>query len=145
MKGQFVLVPADLKKAETSLARPFDENCVIALALKRRLSDRSYYCKQNIWPAKVNKALEKLREINPFYRTVKVDNSWENISQESDSELWDILTNENAKHDKADIVDSDKEIEGDDSAVQKEQRESVFHVQRCYMILMGPVSGQAKS
>ena len=50
----------------------------------------------------------------------------ENISQESDQELWDILTNENAKHDKADITDSDEEIEGNDSAVKKEQRESVF-------------------
>ena len=74
----------------------------------------------------MNKALEKLREINLFYHTVSVDNSWENIRQESNPELWDILTNENAKHDKADIIDSDEETEGNDSAVQKEQRESVF-------------------
>lgn len=74
----------------------------------------------------MNKALEKLREINPFYHTVSVDNSWENVSQESDSELWDILTNENTKHDKADIIDSAEEIEGYDSAVQKEQLEGVF-------------------
>ena len=74
----------------------------------------------------MNKALEKLREINLFYHTVSVDNSWENIRQESNPELWDILTNENAKHDKADIIDSDEQIEGNDSAVQKEQRKSVF-------------------
>ena len=78
----------------------------------------------------MNKALEKLREINPFYRTVSVDNSWENVSQESDSELWDILNNENTKHDKADIIDSNKKV--------------FFRVQHCYMILMEPVSGQAK-
>ena len=41
LKGQCVLVSVDLKKAETFLPRPCDENCVIALALKRRLSDRS--------------------------------------------------------------------------------------------------------
>ena len=78
----------------------------------------------------MNKALEKLREINPFYRTVSVDNSWEIVSQESDSELWDILTNENTKHDKADIIDRSKKV--------------FFRVQHCYMILMEPVSGQAK-
>ena len=118
----FVL--ADLEKAETSLPRLSDGNCVIALALKRRLSDRSYYRKQNIRSAKVNKALEKLREINFSYCAVSVDNSWKNISQESDPALWDILTNENAKHDKADR--RDEEIEGNDNAVQKEQNKSVF-------------------
>ena len=34
LKGQCVLVPADLKKIETSLPRPCDLNCVISLALK---------------------------------------------------------------------------------------------------------------
>ena len=65
LKGQCVLVPADLKKIETSLPRACDLNCVISLALKRRLSDKSYHRKQNIRPAKVNRALQKLREINP--------------------------------------------------------------------------------
>ena len=103
LKRQCVLVPADFKNAGTSLSRPCDENFVIALALKR-----SSYRKQNIQPVKVNKFLEKLREINPFYRTVSVHNSWENVSQESDPELWDILTNENAKHERANIIGSDK-------------------------------------
>ena len=103
LKGKCVLVPADFKKAETSLSRSYDENFVIALALKR-----SSYGKQNIRTVKVNKALEKLREINPFYRTVSVHNSWEKVSQKSDPELWDILTNENAKYDRANIIDSDE-------------------------------------
>merc|ERR1711973_723516 len=62
LKGQCVLVPADLKKIETSLPRPCDLNCVISLALKRRLSDKSYHRKQNIRPVKVNIALQKLKE-----------------------------------------------------------------------------------
>ena len=36
--GQCVLVPADLKQAETSSSRPCDEHCVINLALKRQAS-----------------------------------------------------------------------------------------------------------
>ena len=44
-KGESVLVHADLRKAETPLPIPRDENCVIALTLKRHLSDRSYHPK----------------------------------------------------------------------------------------------------
>ena len=36
--GQCVLVPADLKQAETSSSRPCDEHCVINLALKQQAS-----------------------------------------------------------------------------------------------------------
>ena len=43
LKGQCVLVPADLKKIETSLPRPCDLDCVISLALKSRLSDKTYH------------------------------------------------------------------------------------------------------
>ena len=126
LKGQCVLVPADLKKIEKSLPRPCDDNCVISLALKRRLSDQSYHRKQNIRPAKVNKALEKLKEINYFSNNVSVDDSWENLSKESDPELWDLLTNENAKPDKADLIDSDEEIEGNDHALEREKRDTTI-------------------
>ena len=76
----------------------------------------------------MNKALKKVREINLFYRTASVDNSWKNISQESDPELWDILTNETPKHDKSDIIDNDEEIEGNDSAVQKRAKRKCFSI-----------------
>ena len=39
LKGQCVLVPADLKKVQTVLPRSSDEGCLIYLALKRRLTD----------------------------------------------------------------------------------------------------------
>ena len=68
-----------------------DEN-LISLALKRRLSDTSFVNKQNIRPALVNKALEKLVEINPFYKNVRIDDTWEDVSEESDPVLWNILT-----------------------------------------------------
>ena len=124
LKGQCVLVPADLKKIETSLPRPCDLNCVISLALKRRLSDKSYHRKQNIHPAKVNRTLQKLREINQFYADVTIHDTWENVSQDSDPELWELLTNENAKPDTADLIDSDEEIERNDHTLERESRES---------------------
>ena len=63
------------------------------LSLKRRLSDTSYVNKQNISPVLVNKALEKLTEINPFYRSVCIDDSWATVSQETDPLLWSASTN----------------------------------------------------
>ena len=80
LKGQCVLAPTDLKKVQTILPRSCDEEYLISLALKRRLSDRSAVNKQ-IRPAFVNRALAKLIEINPFYNNVIVDNDWENVSE----------------------------------------------------------------
>ena len=81
LKGQCVLAPIDLKKVQTILPRSCDEEYLISLALKRRLSDKSAVNKQQIWPAFVNRALAKLIEINPFYNNVIVDNDWENVSE----------------------------------------------------------------
>ena len=54
VKGQ--CVPADLKKIQTILPRSCDNENLISLALKWRLSDKSFVNKQNIRPALVNKA-----------------------------------------------------------------------------------------
>ena len=77
--------------------------------------------KQNTRPALVNKALEKLVEINPFYKNVHIDDTWEDVSEESDPVLWTILTDENAKP-QDNETDSDDEIEGNDHAYEKEKR-----------------------
>ena len=81
LKGQCVLVPADLKKIQTVLPRTCDENYLVSLALKRRLTDISTVNKQHIRPAFVNQALEKLVEVNPFYRDVRIDESWADDSE----------------------------------------------------------------
>ena len=81
LKGQCVLAPTDLKKVQTILPRSCNEEYLISLALKRRLSDKSAVNKQQIRPAFVNRALAKLIEINPFYNNVVVDNDWENVSE----------------------------------------------------------------
>ena len=57
------------------MPRTCNNETVISLALKRRLSDISYVNKQNIRPILVNKALEKLIGINPFYCSVCIDDS----------------------------------------------------------------------
>ena len=59
LKGQCVLVPTDLKKFQTILPRLCDEEYLISLALKCRLSDKTAFNKQQIRPAFVNRALAK--------------------------------------------------------------------------------------
>ena len=110
LKGQCVLVPIDLKKVQTILPRLCDEEYLISLALKRRLSDKSAVYKQQIHPAFAYRALAKLIEINPFYKDVIVDNDWKNVSEQSDLEFWKLLTNGNCK----DInIDDETDIDDD--------------------------------
>ena len=52
--------------------------------------------KQQIRPALVNTALQKLTKINPFYSNITFDNEWEDSSEQSDPVLWKLLTNKNA-------------------------------------------------
>ena len=40
--------------------------------------------KQQIRPALVSAALEKLTKINPFYSNITIDNDWEDFSEQSD-------------------------------------------------------------
>ena len=70
LKGQCILVPADMSKVQAILPRTCDENVLISLNLKRRLSDSHYVNRQNIRPALVNKALDLLLIVNPLYRDV---------------------------------------------------------------------------
>lgn len=48
-------------------------------------------------PTAVNKALQKLIEVNPFYAKVKVDESWKKVNKECDFELWNLPTNSKAE------------------------------------------------
>ena len=82
LKGQCVLMPTDLKKIQTILPRSCDEEYMISLALKRRLTDKSVVNKQQIRPALVNSALQKLTKINPFYSNATIDNEWEDLSEQ---------------------------------------------------------------
>ena len=105
IKGQCTLVPTDLTKIQKNLPRTNNDDWLISVALKRRLSDSNVHTKQIIRPALVNKALRKLAEINPLYQNVVIDESWENVTKEADPELWDMLTNEDSKKEMSKSVD----------------------------------------
>ena len=71
--------------------------------------------KQQIHPALVNTALQKLAQINPFYSNITVHNEWEDLSEQSDPVVWKFLTDKNAQE-SSNIkqTDGDDDIEGND-------------------------------
>ena len=75
----------------------------------------------NIRPALVNRALEKLIEVNHFYKDVTSNPTWENDSQEFDPQLWSMLTDENAVL-QIDKLDSEDEIEDNNKNAEIEQQ-----------------------
>ena len=62
--------------------------------------------RQNIRPTLVNKALDKLKEVNPLYRGVWITETWESVSQENNQSLWNLLTNENSEYDSVDVYNA---------------------------------------
>ena len=121
LKGQCVLVRAKITKIQSILPRTCNDEFLISLALKRRLTDLSSVTKMNIRPALVRRGLEKLIEVNHHYNNINSNLSWENDSQENDPQLWSMLTDENAIP-QNDETDSDDEIEGNDATVEKQQQ-----------------------
>ena len=100
---------------------------LIPFAFQCGLSDKSAFYKQHIRPVAVNKDLLKLKEINPHYKDVVIQDSWADVSEKSDPALWKLLTDENAKNPDSDneMILSDGEIE-DNNHVKEEQMTNVF-------------------
>ena len=85
IKGLSVLVPARLKEIQKVLTRTCNEESIVSIALNLHITDSHAYHKPNIDATNGNAALDKLLEINPFYRDVRINKTWETVSQENDS------------------------------------------------------------
>ena len=87
------------KKVQAFLPWTFDEEYLISLALKSRLSDRIDVNKWHTCSAAINKVLRKSTKINLFYNEIQISNEWDHVSEQSDSELWRLLTKGNVDND----------------------------------------------
>ena len=91
--------------------------------------------KQFIWSAGVNNEVKKLNEINLFYRDVMTDDQWQKLSKESDPVFWDLSTNENtAENDDVTEIDSDKNIEGNNTLNKKQKKKN--RVSLCIILVI---------
>ncbi|XP_078328197.1 uncharacterized protein LOC144623625 [Crassostrea virginica] len=74
--GPVVCVPSNLKKT-TSLPLNADENLLLRVKLKRRLSYKGYYEYQFVNPNHIKTALNYLKENNQWYENVEIKSTWE--------------------------------------------------------------------
>jgi hypothetical protein len=127
LKGQVVLVPSNVQSTVCSLPRDTRDAQIIALNLKRRLSDKQTFCKEFIRPELVNDAFQILKATNGHYEDIDLNERWIDNSKAHDEQLWakacredqEPMTVENDTSDKTDIdespdvTDSEDEVEKD--------------------------------
>lgn len=103
INGPVVCVPSDTKKVE-ALPRTADEDMVIKVKLKRKLSYRGHYEYQFVNPAHVQEALVYLKEHNNWYSEIdiKKDSSIKGFSMEEsplDTENEETTEQKDSDHD----------------------------------------------
>jgi hypothetical protein len=94
--GPVVCVPSDLKKT-TSLPLTSDENMLLRVKLKRKLSYKGYYEFQFVNPVHVMTALKYLKNNNHWYKHVEINDAWMGVSEQLEPSF--IESNENEEED----------------------------------------------
>nr|XP_022305765.1 uncharacterized protein LOC111112528 [Crassostrea virginica] len=74
--GPVVCVPSNLKKT-TSLPLNANENLLLRVKLKRRLSYKGYYEYQFVKPNHIKVALDYLKHNNKWYKNIEIKSTWE--------------------------------------------------------------------
>ncbi len=76
IRGQMVCVPADLQKTADSLPWSLDTNSLIRVKLKRKLQYKGHHLFMTVSQKKIMAALSKLKEINPKYKDMQINDNW---------------------------------------------------------------------
>lgn len=88
IQGPAVNVPSKLDSICTMLPRLPTQLELIALKLKRKLKYKGHYMYDYVSPEKIMNALEWLKENNPLYADVNVNEHWVDESQANDGDLF---------------------------------------------------------
>ena len=89
IKGAAVNIPADLGPAFSLLPRIPTDAHIISLKLKRKLQYKQAYLHDTIWPEKVITALRYLKNNNPEYSDININENCIQTWREMDHELYD--------------------------------------------------------
>ena len=90
--GPAVNVPTNLHPVCDLLPRLPSQAQIVPMKLKRRLCYKGHYMYEYVRPAKVLAALEWLKNNNPFYKDVNIDQRWVGNAALDDSELWEAIS-----------------------------------------------------
>lgn len=99
---------------------------LISIVLNCCLSDKSGGSNENICPAFVNRALEKLIEINPHSKDFYIDGLWESVNEEPVLELWNPLTDYNTPSTHSEVTGTDDERDSDRKTDEKDFKRSTL-------------------
>ena len=69
------------------MPRTCSDEHFITLVLKHRLTNKNVFQKQHIRPALVNKVIFKLKDINPLYQIIVIEELWAYVSDQTEPEL----------------------------------------------------------
>ena len=107
IRGAAVNVPADLGPACNLLPRLPPDAHIVSLKLKRKLEYKQAYLHDTIHPEKVITALNFLKNNNPLYADIEINEDWIRSWQDADNDLYNgVFVNED---DNAISMESDKE------------------------------------
>ena len=107
IKGAAVNVPADLGPACNLLPRLPADAHIVSLKLKRKLEYKQAYLHDTIRPEKVITALYYLKNNNPLYSDIEINEVWIRSWQDADNDMYNgVFVNES---DTAISVENDKE------------------------------------
>ncbi|XP_069109227.1 repetitive organellar protein-like [Argopecten irradians] len=81
--GPVVCVPTNVNQSITVLPRTENENQLIRVKLKRKLSYKGHYKYEFVNTARLKTAIQFLKETNKWYKDVEIDESWENPIEEN--------------------------------------------------------------
>ncbi len=90
--GPAVNVPSKLDNVCTVLPRLPSQSELVALKLKRKLSYKGHYMYHYVTHEKVLNALKWLKEHNPLYVDVEVDEEWSLHAETDDHDLYSSIT-----------------------------------------------------
>ncbi len=76
IRGQLVCVPADLQQTADSLPWTPNVEHLIRVKLKRKVEFKGHHLFMNVSQRKIMDALLKLKEINPLYKDVALNENW---------------------------------------------------------------------
>ena len=88
IRGTAVSVPADLGPACNLLPRLPADAHIVSLKLKRKLEYKQAYLHDTIRPEKVITALHHLKNNNPLYGDIEINEDWIRGLQDADSDLY---------------------------------------------------------
>lgn len=141
IKGAVVNVPKDLSNVCAFLPRTMSDSGIVAVKLKRQLHYTGHVNYQIVRPESLYKAIEYLRENNEHYSDVNLNEEWQSINTQDDSELWKTINVSSVSEDLQPQPQEGQPIEKEVYSESEEEEDTsnpAVHFDTCLQNATGP-------